>query len=236
MESNGKRESFNLQNEEEYFKRFKREHDVAMGYVPRNVETATNQDVPIWEQLQQAFPMPAWLKDRIEIGGIYYEVERPKYDCFKPVSFNCVCYKCITANCTGMAYLKRTYVPSIESHDVVDFSCACPTCSACNLEQFTYLHGIMQEREDEEFNVLPSPAKETYNVRALYEEEENERIITVISAAHFYCADDTFDVSTQNTPGTPAFSRVCFREQDSPIPLGRYWARTRSIIPTKLRF
>ena len=139
MESNGKREYFNLQNEEEYFKRFKCEHDVAMGYVPINVETVSNQDVPIWEQLQQAFPMPAWLKHRIEIGGIYFEVEHPKFVCLKPVSFNCVCYKCVTANCAGMAYYKRTCVPRIECQGVVDFSCACPTCSACNLEQFTYL-------------------------------------------------------------------------------------------------
>ena len=107
MESNGNCEYFNPSNEEECFKRFKHKHDVAMGYVPRNIETVGNQDVSIWEQLQEAFPLPAWLRDRIEIGGIYYAVERPKFDCFKPVSFTCVCYKCVTANSAGWRITKK---------------------------------------------------------------------------------------------------------------------------------
>ena len=69
MESHGKRELFSASNEDEFLKRFKSEHDIAMGYVPRMTEAVGNQDVVIWEKLQGVFPMPAGLKDRIEIGG-----------------------------------------------------------------------------------------------------------------------------------------------------------------------
>ena len=94
----------------------------------KNVARDSNTNMTSQSDMsQEIFPMPALLKDRIKIGGICYEVERPKFNCFKPVSFNCVCYKCVTANCAGMAYYKRTYTIRIECQGVVDFSCACPT-------------------------------------------------------------------------------------------------------------
>ena len=42
----------------------------------------------------------------------------------------------------------------------------------------------MKEWEDEEFNVLPCLAKEICNVCGIYNDDEIEEVITVISASH----------------------------------------------------
>ena len=55
MDSNGKRVYFNAENEEGCRKKFKLEHDSAMGYVQRLVEPAPKKDALTWESYKRLF-------------------------------------------------------------------------------------------------------------------------------------------------------------------------------------
>ena len=85
--------NFSPSNVEEYEKAFKREHDIAMGYIvpfERNVKMKSD-----WSRLVEAFPAPSYVQDKLTAIKMKNS-KPPQLDCFGPLRFLCPCYKCVT--------------------------------------------------------------------------------------------------------------------------------------------
>ena len=140
--------SFVVENEQELFKKFRLEHDIAMGYVKRpegQLPKPSNPN-PIWSLLESQFPVPANLID-IGIGHTGpIQRYRAKFDCFGPALVSCLCFKCQTQVSNDIKYFNR--IMSEKEKIEMDYS---PIYSSI---QYVNVREVQESANDEDMPVI----------------------------------------------------------------------------------
>ena len=81
---------FSPSNVDEYERQFIIEHQIAMGYMSPIIPRTQN----VVELMNQAYPVPSPLHASFRRWIDHQQAAR--FDCFKPPSWQCTCYKCVT--------------------------------------------------------------------------------------------------------------------------------------------
>ena len=81
---------FSPSNVDHYERLFMLEHDIAMGYV----SPAIPREKSMVERMNEAFPVPSPLHASFRRWIEHNQAAR--FDCFRPPSWVCTCYKCVT--------------------------------------------------------------------------------------------------------------------------------------------
>ena len=155
---------------------------------------------------------------------------RPWFDCFRPVSFSCVCYKCITSTDIEIPYLH-----GVMEQALLEGSPDAPFVTSGNdinigpedITEYDYVSGV---RYIPVVRPILSIAEENFDIGTA-------RVLDgLINVAHFYANDvvTPFWSNVVEQPCTPAFTRVLYRGVTNIETMVSQRVLATKITPTKL--